>query len=339
MRDERPTSENELENLLSEPEDATIAALGSVPGDIAVLGAGGKMGPTLAMMLRKAASGRTIYAVSRFSNRQVKGRIEEKGIETIEADLLDEAAWAGLPDVPNVFYLVGMKFGVTGQQPLTWAMNAYVPALAARRYRDSRIVALSTGNVYAFVDSQSGGAREEDEPGPVGEYAQSCLGRERMFQHFSNCHGTPVTLIRLNYANECRYGIIVDLTHKILHGEPVDVTMGAVNLIWQGDANNTIIRSLRFADSPPAILNVTGRETVRVRELAARIGEVLGRKPVLTGVEADSALLSNASRCVETLGAPATSLDEMVERIATWVAAGGKVLNKPTKYDVRDGRF
>lgn len=339
MCDQRPTDENELENLLSEPDAATVDALESVPGDIAVLGAGGKMGPTLAMMLRKAAPGRTIYAVSRFSDRAVKSRIEEKGIETIEADLLEEAAWARLPDVPNVLYLVGMKFGVTGQQPLTWAMNAYVPALAARRYRRSRIVALSTGNVYAFVDPQSGGAREEDTPGPVGEYAQSCLGRERMFQHFSHCHGTPVTLIRLNYANECRYGIIVDLTLKILHGEPVDVTMGAVNLIWQGDANNTIIRALRIADSPVAILNVTGRETVRVRELAGRIGDVLDRKPILTGEEADSALLSNASRCVETFGPPQTSLDEMIEHIATWVAAGKKVLNKPTKYDVRDGRF
>jgi len=339
MRDQRPTDENELEDLLSEPDAATVAALESVPGDIVVLGAGGKMGPTLCMMLRKAAPGRTIYAVSRFSDREVKRRIEEKGVETIEADLLEEAAWARLPDVPNVFYLVGMKFGVTGRQPLTWAMNAYVPALAARRYRGSCIVALSTGNVYAFVTPEGGGAREEDEPGPVGEYAQSCLGRERMFQHFSNRHGTPVTLIRLNYANECRYGIIVDLTLKILHDEPVDVTMGAVNLIWQGDANNAIIRSLRLADSPPAILNVTGRERVRVRDLAGRIGAVLGRKPVLVGQEAGSALLSNASRCVETLGAPPTSLDEMVERIATWVAAGGKVLNKPTKYDVRDGRF
>jgi len=339
MNDPRPTDENELENLLSEPEAATVAALESVPGDIVVLGAGGKMGPTLAMMLRKAAPGRTIYAVSRFSDRQVKSRIEAKGVETVEADLLEEAAWKRLPDVPNVFYLVGMKFGVTGQQPLTWAMNAYVPALAARRYHESRIVALSTGNVYAFVAPDGGGSREEDEPGPVGEYAQSCLGRERIFQHFSSCHGTSVTLIRLNYANECRYGIIVDLTRKILHEEPVDVTMGAVNLIWQGDANNTIIRSLRLADSPPAILNVTGRETVRVRDLAARIGAVLGREPMLTGREADSALLSNASRCVETFGPPATSLDEMVERIATWVASGGKVLNKPTKYDVRDGRF
>jgi len=339
MRDLRPTDEKELEQLLSEPAGETASVLESVPGDIAVLGAGGKMGPTLAMMLRKAAPERNIYAVSRFSDRQVKSRIEEKGIETIEADLLDESAWARLPDVPNVLYLVGMKFGVTGQQPLTWAMNAYVPALAARRYRQSRIVALSTGNVYAFVDPQGGGAREGDAPGPVGEYAQSCLGRERMFQHFSHCHGTPVTLIRLNYANECRYGIIVDLTLKILHGEPVDVTMGAVNLIWQGDANNTIIRALRIAGSPPTVLNVTGPETVLVRDLAGRIGGVLDRKPILVGKEADSALLSNASRCIDAFGSPQTSLDEMIERIATWVAAGKKVLNKPTKYDVRDGRF
>jgi nucleoside-diphosphate-sugar epimerase len=218
-------------------------------------------------------------------------------------------------------------------------MNAYVPALAARRYRRSRIVALSTGNVYPLVAVGSDGPREEDSPGPVGEYAQSCLGRERMFQYFSHCYGTPVTLIRLNYANEPRYGIIVDLTLRILQGEPVDVTMGAVNLIWQADANEYLIRALSVADSPPTILNVTGPETAAIRDLAERIGKVLGVEPTLVGREADTALLSNASRCIDTFGPPQTSLDEMIERIVTWVAAGKRVLNKPTKYDVRDGRF
>jgi nucleoside-diphosphate-sugar epimerase len=332
-------NEAELEDLLSRPEEATVRTLADYPGDVAVLGAGGKMGPTLAMMLKKAAPEKRVFAVSRFSNRKVQLRIDACDIETIEADLLDDAVYARLPEVPTVFYLVGMKFGATGQQPLTWALNVHVPALVAKRYGDSRIVALSTGNVYPLVAAAGGGCRETDAPDPVGEYAQSCLGRERTFEFFSERHGTPVTLIRLNYANEPRYGIIVDLTTKILRGQPIDVTMGAVNLIWQADANNYIIRGLELASSPPAILNVTGPETLAVRDLARRIGKLLGKEPIVTGEEGQTALLSNASRCCELFGPPATSLDEMIERIAGWVAGGGTVLNKPTKYEVRDGRF
>jgi len=339
MADILSMDERRLEDWLSEPQPATCEILKKVQGDIAVLGAGGKMGPTLAMMLKKAAPERKVYAVSRFSDRLVADRITEKGVEIIEADLLDESVYARLPEVPNIFYLAGMKFGAAGNQPLTWAMNAYMPALVARRYSGSRIVALSTGNVYPFVDLRSGGSREQDAPGPVGEYAQSCLGRERVFHYFSERFDTPVTLIRLNYANEPRYGILVDLTQKILHGEPVDVTMGAVNLIWQGDANNYIIRALSIAQSPPAILNVTGPQTLAVRDLAGRIGGVLGKEPRFVSQEAATALLSNASHCFELFGYPATSLDEMIRSIVPWVAAGKPVLSKPTKYSVRDGRF
>jgi nucleoside-diphosphate-sugar epimerase len=339
MRDIVQMDERGLEDWLSEPLAATGATLRAVEGDIAVLGAGGKMGPTLTMMLKKAAPRKTIYAVSRFSDRQVKDRIAEEGAEVIEADLLDESAYNRLPDVPNVFYLAGMKFGAAGNQPLTWAMNVYMPALMAQRYRQSRIVALSTGNVYPFTALDSGGSRETDHPDPVGEYAQSCLGRERMFQHFSQRFGTPVTLIRLNYANELRYGILVDLTLKILHGTPIDVTMGAVNLIWQGDANNYIARALGLAASPPAVLNVTGGGTLAVRDLAGRIGRVLGREPRFVSQEAPTSLLSNASNCFDLFGHPATSLEEMIQAIVPWVAAGKAVLNRPTKYGVRDGRF
>jgi nucleoside-diphosphate-sugar epimerase len=232
-----------------------------------------------------------------------------------------------------------MKFGATGQQPLTWAMNVHLPALVAKHYKAARIVALSTGNVYPFTPIAGGGAREEDSPAPVGEYAQSCLGRERMFEYFSQVHGTPVTLIRLNYANEPRYGIIVDLTQKILAGAPIDVTMGTVNLIWQGDANNTIVSALKLAASPPAILNVTGPETIAVRDLATRIGKMLDKEPTFVSQEANTALLSNASRSFEAFGLPATSLDGMIEQIVSWVTAGKTVLNKPTKYGVRDGKF
>ena len=331
--------ERGLEDWLSEPLAATRSALSEVEGDVALLGAGGKMGPTLAMMLKKAAPQKNVYAVSRFSDKQVKDRIAEQGVRIVEADLLDESAYGRLPDVPNVFYLAGMKFGAAGNQPLTWAMNVYMPALVAQRYGQSRIVALSTGNVYPFTGLESGGSRETDLPNPVGEYAQSCLGRERMFQHFSQRFGTPVTLIRLNYANELRYGILVDLTLKILHGDPIDVTMGAVNLIWQGDANNYIIRALSIVQSPPAILNVTGPQTLSVRDLAGRIGRVLGKEPRFVSQEAPTALLSNSSACCEHFGPPATSLDEMIQSIVPWVAAGKPVLSKPTKFGVRDGRF
>jgi len=329
----------ELEERLSEPTEVARDVLRETDGDIVVLGAGGKMGPTLTMMLRKAAPDKKVYAVSRFSDREAKARIERWGVETITADLLDESAYRSLPDVPNVFYLVGMKFGTADKPPLTWAMNVHLPALVARHYQGMRIVALSTGNVYPLVRIASGGSREEDIPQPVGEYAQSCLGRERMFEYFSQVHGTLVTLIRLNYANEPRYGIIVDLTQRILSGQPIDVTMGAVNLIWQGDANNCILSGLRLAARPPAIVNVTGPDTIRVRDLATRIGELLDKPPVFVGQEADTSLLSNASRCFEAFGPPSTHLDVMVEWIVAWVAAGKVVLNKPTKYGVRDGKF
>jgi len=332
-------NEHDLEDILSEPSEAVMQALEVTDGDIVVLGAGGKMGPTLAMMLKKAAPNKSVYAVSRFSDKSVKQRIEKDHIETIEADLLDESNYGKLPKAENVFFMAGMKFGATGNQPLTWAMNSYVPTLVARHYKDSRIVALSTGNVYPFVDRTSNGPTENTLPDPVGEYAQSCLGRERMFEYFSQIYQTPVTLIRLNYANEPRYGIIVDLTTKILNDDPIDLTMGAVNLIWQRDANDYIIRSITLADSPPTILNVTGSEVIPVRRLAEQIAGILDKKPKFVSQEADTTLLSDASRCIDAFGQPETSLDQMVSMIVQWVASGKKTLNKPTKYDMRDGKF
>ncbi|TKJ37450.1 MAG: epimerase [Planctomycetes bacterium B3_Pla] len=331
--------ESGLEDILSEPSEATIQALADLSGDIVVLGAGGKMGPTLAMMLRKASSNRSIYAVSRFSNKAAQTGIERTGIKTVEADLLDESQYSRLPDVENVFFLAGMKFGASGNQPLTWAMNSFVPTLAARHYKDSRIVAFSTGNVYPLVDINSGGASEETDPGPIGEYAQSCLGRERMFEYFSQLHGTPVTIVRLNYANEPRYGIIVDLATKILNSEPIDLTTGAVNLIWQRDANDYIIRAITLAKSPPTILNVAGPEIVAVRRLADQIASILGKEPKFVSRQTETALLSDATYCLSEFGSPLTTLDQMVSMIVEWVASGKKTLNKPTKYDIRDGKF
>jgi len=339
MIDISELDENGLEDILSEPTEATKKVVTDLNGDIVVLGAGGKMGPTLAMMLKKASPGKKIYAVSRFSDKTVRNRIEQAQIETVEADLLDESHYRKLPNAENVFYLAGMKFGSTGNQPLTWAMNSYIPALVAQHYKDSRIVAYSTGNVYPLVDVTSGGATEQTTPEPIGEYAQSCLARERMFEYFSQRYNTPVTLIRLNYANEPRYGIIVDLTSKILNDKPIDLTMGAVNLIWQRDANDYIIQAITLAKSPPAVLNVTGADTIPIRTLAEQIGKILDKKPKFVSQEAASALLSNASYCINTFGPPKTTLEQMISIITGWVTAGKTILNKPTKYQIRNGKF
>jgi nucleoside-diphosphate-sugar epimerase len=333
------TDESGLEDILSEPTEATRKTVATLNGDIVVLGAGGKMGPTLAMMLKKASNGKDIYAVSRFSDKSVKARIEEAGVKTIEADLLNESSYSKLPNVENVFYLAGMKFGTSGNQPLTWVLNSFLPGLVARHYKNARIVAFSTGNVYPLVDIQGGGAREDTIPDPVGEYAQSCLGRERMFAYFSQLYKTPVTIVRLNYSNEPRYGIIVDLTLKILNDELIDLTMGAVNLIWQRDANDYIIQAMSLAKSPPAILNVTGPDTLPIRQLAKQIGKELGKEPKFVSQEAQTALLSNASYCFSVFDEPKTKLEEIVSMIVKWVTAGKKVLNKPTKYNIRDGKF
>jgi nucleoside-diphosphate-sugar epimerase len=332
------TTEEELERFLSEPSEEARRELSRLAGDILVVGAGGKMGPTLCRLLRQAA-GKEVTAVSRFSQPGLEQSLRAAGVRTVCADLLDRRTYDRLPDAANVFFLAGMKFGASAQEGLTWAMNVYVPALVAERFCGSRIVAFSTGNVYPFVPVNSGGAAEDTSPQPFGEYAQSCLGRERIFQFFSSQAGTPVLLVRLNYANEPRYGIVVDLVQKILAGEAIDLAMGHVNLIWQGDANDYIARSLRLAASPARILNVAGPETIAVRELAERLASIVGRTPRFIGTEEPTALLSNAEECFRSFGPPRVGLEQMARWIAEWVAAGGRTLSKPTKFQVRDGRF
>lgn len=339
MKDIANMDERSLEDVQSEPSEAVVQTLVAIAGDIVVLGAGGKMGPTLAMMLKKASKDKNVYAVSRFSDKAVRNRLEQADVKTVEADLLDESVYGKLPNAENVYYLAGMKFGATGNQPLTWAMNSFLPTLAARHYKGSRIVVFSTGNVYPLVDVTGRGASEKTPPEPIGEYAQSCLGRERMFEYFSQLYNTPVTLIRLNYANEPRYGIIVDLTLKVMNNEPIDLTMGAVNLIWQADANDYIIRAITLAKSPPAILNVAGPDVIPIRRLAELIAKALHKEPKFVSQEAPTALLSDASYCMSTFGYPRTSLEQMVSMIAEWVTAGKPILKKPTKYNVRDGKF
>jgi nucleoside-diphosphate-sugar epimerase len=277
--------------------------------------------------------------VSRFSDVQIRDRLEAAGIETIQADLLDRGIYKTLPEAGNLFFLAGMKFGASSRQELTWAMNTYVPALAAERWSGSRIVVFSTGNIYPFVAVDSGGADEQTSPAPVGEYAMSCLGRERIFQHFSTTQGTRSVIIRLNYANELRYGVLVDLAQKVLAGQVIDVSMAYVNVIWQGDANNYIARALTLASAPSSLLNVAGSQTLAIRELAEKIAEIAGTSVLFSGEEQASALLSDSSRCRQLFEQPVVSLEWMLNQIVAWLKMGGKTWNKPTKFQVRDGKF
>lgn len=333
----------QLEDRLSEPTPEVVETLRRQEGDLIVLGVAGKMGPSLARMARRASDlagiRRRIIGVARFSSVGLEDQLQQHGVETIRCDLLDEEAVGQLPDAPNVLYLAGMKFGATGQEPLTWAMNTHLPAIVCRRFARSRIVAFSTGNVYPLVPVASGGSLETDSPAPVGEYAMSCLGRERIFEHFSRTLGARVALVRLNYACDLRYGVLVDLAQKVLAGAPVDLGMARFNTVWQGDANAMTLRCFDHVASPPLTLNLTGPECLNVRETCERLGQLLGRKPVFTGTEAPTALLSNARRAFSLFGQPRVSADQLVAWVAAWLRQGGPTLNKPTHFEARDGRF
>jgi len=332
-----------LEELLSEPSGAAVEAMRQATGDVIVLGVAGKMGPTLARMARRAmdAAGRShrVIGVSRFSSPNQQRTLEAFGVETIRCDLLDESEVARLPDVPHVVFMAGRKFGSTGNEPLTWAMNAHLPALVCARYRSSRIVALSTGNVYGLTPHGRAGSREEDLPGPVGEYAMSCLARERMFEYFSDTGGIPVAILRLNYATEMRYGVLVDLAHRISRSEPVDVTMGYFNTIWQGDANAMALAALTHASTPASIVNIAGPEEVSVRTAATELARLLDTDVTFTGSEADDALLSNGSRGWALLGHPRVDVAQLIAWTADWTRRGGDHLGKPTQFESRAGRF
>ncbi|HSD30116.1 MAG TPA: NAD-dependent epimerase/dehydratase family protein, partial [Vicinamibacteria bacterium] len=336
-------TEEQLEELLSQPSPADVAFLARLTGDVAVLGAGGKMGPSLARRVRRAndeaASSRRVAAVSRVSSPEVARALEAEGVDAITCDLLDPVQVQRLPYFENVLFLAGMKFGASERPDLTWALNTIVPALVARRYATSRIVVFSTGNVYPLVPPASGGSLESDLPGPVGEYAQSCLGRERIFEHGSRERLTPCLLFRLFYAVDLRYGVLVDVARKLFAGEPIDLAVGHVNVIWQGDASSYALRSLGLTASPPRVLNVTGPEVVAVRDVAERFGRRFGRAARFQGTEGETALLGNAAACRSLLGEPSVSLDRLVEWVARWVETGGRSLGKPTKYERADGRF
>jgi len=332
-----------LDQQLYHTPNALLEGLRRLPGDIMLLGAGGKMGPSLARLARLAIDrvglDKRVIAVSRFRDGAQAQQLNQWGVETIAADLLDERQLGALPKVENIIYLVGHKFGATGNAGLTWALNSYLPGRVAATFPASRIVAFSTGNVYPFVPVGSGGASEADPPGPVGEYAQSCLGRERLFEYFSQKNGTPVLIYRLNYAIDLRYGVLMDIARAVAAGQAIDLTMGHVNVIWQGDANQIALRALHHAASPPRLLNVTGVETLSVRDLARRFGELLGRAPLLVGTEAPTALLSNSRQMQELFGPPSMPVEKMLRLTAEWLQAGGDLLDKPTHFQERSGKF
>jgi nucleoside-diphosphate-sugar epimerase len=335
----RIADEAELEEVMTRPDPALIADLAAVPGDILVLGGAGKMGPTLCRLAKRADPARRVIAVARWSEPGLRERMEAWGIECLTAELTDRAALAALPDAPNVIFMAARKFGSTGNEALTWAMNVVLPAMVAERFCASRIVFFSTGNVLPLSPLTGAAPDESAIPAPIGEYAASCLGRERAFQHAANSRGTRCFGIRLNYAIDLRYGVLHDVASKVWTGTPVPLAMGHANVIWQGDANAWTLRALRHADAACPIMNVTGPETVSIRWLAARLGALMGKEPVFSGTEAPEALLSNAAWAHGLFGYPRVPLERMIHWVADWVQRGGRALGKPTKFEIRDGRF
>lgn len=331
-------TEEELIARMTTPDQAVRRAITQLDGDLLLLGVAGKMGPTLAELLKRAGAPRVIGA-ARFSDESVRRHLEKAGVETIKADLLDPQSLETLPETPFIFLLAGFKFGASGNPSITWAMNTYLPAQVVQRFPRAQIIYVSSGNVYGYTPATGRGAHEEDEVGPVGEYAQSRLGGERLAAFMAQRQGTPLLIVRLFYAAELRYGIVHDLAWKIWNQEPIDLAMGHVNQIWQGDANAYLARLFPLCASPPAVINLTGPETLSVRRLALQLGAALGREPVFSGQESQTALLGDASRLVEQFGPPSVSIDQLVRWMAHWVEIGGASLGKPTKYESRSGSF
>lgn len=336
-------NEEKLTALLTTPSDTLTEDIKNIKGDIMVLGAGGKMGPTLCLLAKNAAEkagiSKKIIAVSRFGDAAIRAKLEQNGIETISIDLLNVQELNRLPVAENVKYMAGRKFGTDGQEPLTWAMNATLPAFAAYHFRQANLVVFSSGNIYPIVPLASGGCAEEQKPEPVGEYAMSCLARERAFEYASLQYGTKVFLYRLNFALDLRYGVLYDIAHKVLSGEPISLATPCFNVIWQGSANEIALRALLHADSPAVKMNVTGPETVSVRYAAERLGGLLGKTPVFEGEEQNNAYLNNAGRAAELFGYPSVSVNKLIEWQAQWLLDGNTGINKPTHFEERKGSY
>lgn len=335
--------ETQLEDYLSEPNNDVIEMFKTLKGDILFLGIAGKIGPSLALMAKRACERagveKKIYGVSRFSSSNEREHLEQLGIQTIKGDLLDREFLESLPKVENVFFLAGMKFGAEGNPSLTWAMNTFLPGLVAENFKTSRIVAYSTGCVYPLVTPESGGSKEVDNPDPVGEYAQSCLGRERMFEYGAKKNNTPTLLFRLNYAVEPRYGVLVDIAQQVRDNETIDLSMGYFNVIWQGDANNVALLSLKHTESPANFLNISGSEIMSVRQTAEEFGKLFGVTPKFSGSEAPSALLTDSSKAYSIMGEPKVSMETLIRWVGHWVLEEKRSLSKPTRFEVRDGKY
>lgn len=333
----------QLYQELLQPSDILISDIGKLDGDILILGAGGKMGPALAKLTKqaidKAGVNKKVIAASRFSEPGLQDELNALGIETYATDLLEDDKLHQLPDVKNILYLAGQKFGTTGKESFTWAMNAYLPGRVAQKYKNSRIVVFSTGNVYPLSPVSLGGLTEDHPPGPVGEYAQSCLGRERIFQYSSTKYNTPVFIYRLNYANDVTYGVLLEIAKSVNEEKPLDVSMGHVNVIWQGDANEIAIRALHHCEVPAKIVNITGHETISVRWAAQQFGKLFDKTPQFINEEKSTALLSNAAESVRLFGYPRVTVKQMIEVLAEWIKQGGKTINKPTHFQEREGQF
>jgi len=333
----------QLEELLSEPTVGAIESMGQLQGDLIILGVGGKMGPTLARMARRASDAagvrRRVIGVARFSSPGVESQLHKHAIETVRCDLADADKLDELPDVPNVIFMTGMKFGSTGNEAMTWMMNVYLPGMVCQKFAKSRIVALSTGNVYGLSPVVHGGSVETDPLRPVGEYAITAVGRERIFEHFSRQYGIPMALLRLNYANELRYGVLLDLARSVWNEQPIDLAMGNFNAIWQADANAMVLQAFGQLASPPRVVNIAGPELLSVRQIAEEFGRLFGKPAKFSGMEAANALLSNGQLGHRLFGYPHIGVRQMIEWIADWVLRGGECLDKPTHFQVREGNF
>ncbi len=334
---------DQLEEVVSEPSEALMKSLSRVPGDILILGVGGKMGPSLARMAKRASElagvSRRVIGVARFSEPELESKLQAHQIETARADLLDESRLEALPEAPNIIFMAGMKFGSKGREALTWAINTHLPSLLCKRYPRSRMVVFSTGNIYGLTPVVSGGSVETDDLHPIGEYAMSCLGRERIFEYFCRSANIPMVFIRLNYASELRYGVLVDLAQNIRHGDPVDLAMGHLNAIWMADANDMALQALGQAAFPPTILNVTGPELLSVREVGEQFGKLMGKRVKFKGAESPTALLNNAQQAFRLFGKPRISAPQMIRWTADWIMRGQPTLNKPTHFESRGGSF
>jgi len=336
-------NEAQLEERMSRPTAADVEAMRALDGDVLILGVGGKMGPTLAQLVRRSADAAgkkaKVIGVARFTDKQMPDALREHGIDPVACDLLEPEQLAKLPDAENVIFMAARKFGTTGAEHLSWAINTQLPALVADRYRNSRIVCFSSGNVYPLMPVTRGGADEQTPVGPQGEYAQSVLGRERVFEHASHRWGTKVGILRLNYAIDLRYGVLVDIARTVYERRPVDLRMPLVNVIWQGDANSVCLRTFAHCDSPPFVLNLTGPETLSTRWIAGQFAQRFGCEATFSGEESERALLNNAAQCHRLFGYPTVTVGEMMDWVADWILRGGALSNKPTHFQTQDGKF